>query len=1026
MTEVFVIGIFVFIFLCVVFVLYCKKNNKETIGEGVKDISEKLNAKKAEQERKRAERKAAEEAARKAQEEADAAAKKAQAEAIERELQKKREREAKAKELYDDFIAKNPYILYPDWDDLKKQQADIQGYTSLKDSVVEQHNKEFREAQKALYQEYFDSLLAYPLDEQQREAIVTLGENVLVTAAAGSGKTSTIVAKVHYLIEKQQVDPRDILVVTYTRKAAEELTLRVAVPGVTCSTFHKHALDTVYNITHKAPDICSPDTLKASFESLFQTDPDFEMAFMHHQTIGQNLLRYDYEYRHFDDYLTDIHRFGATSPYKDMDNKVCRLKSRQEVELFVILTELGLNIRYEERYPFPTNDSRFRQYRPDFTIHYKVQENGSEVERCLYLEHFGVDKSGRVPVWFGEGKRGGWAKANQDYRDGMEWKRQLHMEKRTDLIFTTSGDFEHGLGFVREKLKEELEKRHIPYRQLTIKEREGRLMVPLERAQENMIKLAAGFITLMKANCKTVDTIIQEASVESSYAVRNINLLKMLIKPMYEHYQGVLKTNNQIDFTDCLLIATALLNEKQIYRYQYILVDEFQDMSIDKYSYLKALRSKEPLTRLFCVGDDWQSIYRFSGSDISLFSKFRELNPHTEECKIEATHRFGEPLLQRSSEFVLHNPEQKKKKLIADKDRVTYLAFANYADDAEQRAIIEKQVAKLPEGASIYILSRYKYDICLLYPETSAQLYNEKNSIDLAISGRKVKALTVHSSKGLEADYVFLINCNSGSGAYGFPSQITDDPILGYVLSGSDKYEYAEERRLFYVAITRAKRATYVLYDKQYPSVFVTEMNGSAVSGEGTTICNRCNRGKIRFTKDGYATNGTFYTVCDCSNKYCDFHGETIFYNPHDTLISIQCWREFIAKNNLTTFEESHIRVDKRPDFEDPVLVVPCKDAPGGELLLTLDPWYNKFGLQNFFEYHLKNDNLAVRTFNRFNEKDVRLMLTVAKGFTKGDKSTNNTHTAGKPTNQVGFPVSQYTSKEKAKGNVIYREEKFK
>ena len=82
---------------------------------------------------------------------------------------------------------------------------------------------------------------------------------------------------------------------------------------------------------------------------------------------------------------------------------------------------------------------------------------------------------------------------------------------------------------------------------------------------------------------------------------------------------------------------------------------------MDKYKYLNALRRKNPRTRIFCVGDDWQSIYRFSGSDISLFSQFETFNGPTEELKIEATHRFGEPLLQRSSEFILKNPAQKKK-----------------------------------------------------------------------------------------------------------------------------------------------------------------------------------------------------------------------------------------------------------------------------------------------------------------------------------------------------------------------------
>lgn len=197
-------------------------------------------------------------------------------------------------------------------------------------------------------------------------------------------------------------------------------------------------------------------------------------------------------------------------------------------------------------------------------------------------------------------------------------------------------------------------------------------------------------------------------------------------------------------------------------------------------------------------------------------------------------------LLERSSEFVLRNPAQKKKTLRADKDRVTYLAFAGYETEAQERQIIEKQIAKLPADARVYILSRYRYDIGSVFPEVANVVKGENGgAISLTLAGRKVQALTAHSSKGLEADYVFLINCNSGYDDYGFPSQVADDPIMEYVLSQSDSYDHAEERRLFYMAVTRAKRASYVLYDKQYPSLFVTELGGVQTS--------------VAHSKNGYA-----------------------------------------------------------------------------------------------------------------------------------------------------------------------------
>ncbi len=101
------------------------------------------------------------------------------------------------------------------------------------------------------------------------------------------------------------------------------------------------------------------------------------------------------------------------------------------------------------------------------------------------------------------------------------------------------------------------------------------------------------------------------------------------------------------------------------------------------------------------------------------------------------------------------------------------------------------------------------------------QSVKEGNRFYYIIAGRKLEFLTVHKSKGLEADYVILLQCNKDT--YGFPSMVSDDPSLNYVLTKSDQYPYGEERRLFYVAITRAKLKTIILYDLKFPSLFVDE-----------------------------------------------------------------------------------------------------------------------------------------------------------------------------------------------------------
>lgn len=894
-------------------------------------------------------------------------------EAAERE--RKRLMKEAADKMKEEFFTANPYIAISDWLYLKTQLLEVCPFYDIDDNEVARRNKLFREQQLVEHKEYFDTLLTYPLDNQQREAIVSLGENVLVVAAAGSGKTSTIVAKTHYLVNKMNVDPRNILVVTYTRKAAEELQTRVGVSGVECSTFHKHAIDTISCIEGEKPSICEDSILTKLFESMIHRNSNFESSFFLFQTVQKTLLQYDYEYRSYKEYLNALLEYGKMAPYRDMDDKLVYVKSRQEMEIMVILTELGLNVRYEEKYPFPTSSAKFRQYKPDFTIHYK--KDGSD--RVIYLEHYAIDEHGRVPIWFGDGKQGGWAKADRDYNEGIHWKQQVHADNGTTLIYTTSADFRHGLQFVRERIVALLQEQGVPMSPLTIDQKSKKLSVPLNRSIESLIKLISGFIALIKANGRSISELINSISDMDINKERNTFLLRHLIQPLYELYQETLATTKECDFTDCLLHAADLLDKKQIYNYDYILVDEFQDMSMDKYRYLNALRRKNPRTRIFCVGDDWQSIYRFSGSDISLFSQFENFNGPMEELKIEATHRFGEPLLQRSSEFILRNPAQKKKTLMPDKDRVTHLVFAGYESEEQERETIEKQVGILPAESRIYIVSRYRYDIGNIFPEVANVVKGENGgTINLTIAGRKVQALTAHSSKGLEADYVFLINCNSGYDDYGFPSQVSDDPIMEYVLSRTDSYDHAEERRVFYVAITRAKRASYVLYNKQYPSLFVTEMGGIQTTGvDKKNVCPRCRMGSLMYAKDGYAKNGHFYTVLRCTNKACDLQGETIFFNPEKGGYHVMDFEQFLSSRRVTSEERQHIHVGVSPDYTDSVLLIPCAHHSEQGLAVAIDPRYNQYDLSKFYTQHLRQGDLAISIQRQ--DTIERLLLTIRK-----------------------------------------------
>ena len=732
------------------------------------------------------------------------------------------------------------------------------------DRIRSTHNQEFICNELAQNKLYFDNVLGkYPLDPQQRDSIVKLEDNCLVIASAGSGKTSTIVGKAKYLVEKRGIDPSKILLITYTRKAANELHERMKIEGITCSTFHALAYQIIAQITGQAPSICDADLPLNVFRKLILNNKEFLHAVNNYIINQQSMMKLEHDYNDAFSYFEDRKKYGIQALFPDADGKLVFTRSEEEKRLVSILTKWGVTFRYENPYEIKTSTPEKRQYKPDFTIYF---QNEKGEWKWIYLEHFGIDSSGKVPMWFGEGTRGGWNAANEKYNEGINWKRQTHQRYHTTLIETTSADFRNGS--VEAKLLMQLRHCGVPVKERTDQELYELLVKRNRKLEKSVYTLLLSFITLMKANEKTIEMLLGDLLINKND--RSENILTNIIKPFYEEYQSELNKSYEIDFTDAIIQATELCRDGLWKDYDYILVDEFQDISIDRYKFLQALRSDEPKTKLYCVGDDWQSIFRFAGSDMSLFYEFENYFGYTELCKIETTYRFHQPLIDISSEFIMKNKEQKAKTIKTPNDDhyKTYLSFEKCdGDDDGVLKKVEEIVGKIPASQSVIIIGRYNYDATSV--GFSGKIDMKENKIRVSIAGREIPFLSVHSAKGLEADNIILINCNQG--AYGFPSLIEDDPILDFVLSKRETYPFAEERRLFYVAMTRARMHMFVLFDKDKPSPFVGEFLLKVE--KGSYLCPRCLEGKVITVKEGTTTNGVKYRCFSCSNKEsgCDF-----------------------------------------------------------------------------------------------------------------------------------------------------------
>lgn len=743
------------------------------------------------------------------------------------------------------------------------------------DRIREGHNKEFVAKELESNQTYFDTVLGkYPLDPQQRDSIVKLEDNCLVIASAGSGKTSTILGKAKYLVEKQHVDPSKVLLITYTRKAANELHERMKIEGMTCSTFHALAYHIIAQVTGQAPSICDADVPLNVFQKLILNDSAFLHAVNNYIINQQSLMGLEHDYTDAFSYFEDRKKYGIQALFPDVDGKIIFTRSEEEKRLVSLLSKWGVMFRYECPYQFNTVTPEKRQYKPDFTIYF---QDAQGQWKWVYLEHFGIDSNGNVPMWFGEGTRGGWKTANEKYKEGIAWKRATHRQNGTTLIETTSADFKDGT--VENKLLSQLRRCGVPVKERTERELYDLLVRRNRKLEKSIYTLILSFITLMKANEKTIDGLMSELNLKSRFSLtpihsklnRSRNILTGIIKPFYEAYEQTLRENYEIDFTDAIIRATDLCRDGLWRHYDYILVDEFQDISVDRYKFLQALRSNEPKTKLYCVGDDWQSIFRFAGSDMSLFYEFEQYFGFTELCKIETTYRFHQPLIERSSEFIIKNNEQKVKtiKTPANDKYKTYLSFEKCDGEDKDGVLkkVEELVSKIPKNQSILLLGRYNYDAVSVGFNGKIDMKDSK--IKVKIGDRELPFLSVHSAKGLEADNVILINCNQG--AYGFPSLIEDDPILDFVLSKKESYPFAEERRLFYVAMTRARMHMFVLYDKDRPSPFVSEFMLKVE--RGSYLCPKCLEGKMVAVKEGVSANKTKYRCFKCSNKEsgCDF-----------------------------------------------------------------------------------------------------------------------------------------------------------
>ena len=368
-----------------------------------------------------------------------------------------------------------------------------------------------------------------------------------------------------------------------------------------------------------------------------------------------------------------------------------------------------------------------------------------------------------------------------------------------------------------------------------------------------LAKLVGTFLGLFKSGGHTVEALngrINQGGDER--AARFLGLFERL----YAGYQALLRGRGEIDFDDMITLARGHVDGGTYRsRFRYIIVDEFQDISLGRAGLIRALRDQVKDAKLFCVGDDWQSIYRFTGSDISLTTEFEKHFGPARRTALDRTFRFHDRIAAFSSRFVQRNPSQLRKQLstAVTSDQPGVVVYRHGEGDDPLPTILAEIAAQ--GAASVFLLGRYGFTA----PESL-------KSLEARFPRLNIRFLTAHGSKGLEADYVVILGLTSGR--YGFPSEIADDPVLGMVLAGGEPFAFAEERRLFYVALTRARKRVYLVADAANSSAFVREVLADGdyeKTVEGmvsatSDVCPACRRGQVKRRESEF---GVFY---GCSN----------------------------------------------------------------------------------------------------------------------------------------------------------------
>ncbi len=665
------------------------------------------------------------------------------------------------------------------------------------------------------------------LDEEQCKAILADEKYSLIIAGAGTGKTTTMVSKVKYLVDKKNADPNKILVMSYTRKATEEILNRIeenfGLP-VHVTTFHSLGYNYIKEIFYNRKCVIMDQNIEneillSYFRKIFEDKSKIqeilenfdiikeEKNFIFSKYFLNNYMKYDNYDEFVDSYVRMkieeaknvgieglINNWVNKQLLKDVGIRSLRgefVKSAGEMIIANFLYINGLNYTYEEVYDELMENKTI--YKPDFTIEYGGEK--------IYIEYFGLD--------------------DKEYNKIKKWKQTFHENRGNKFISIDRLPLDR----IISELDWQLKNMRVKYKRQSSEEIYEHIL------RQNPLSQVYPFVHFLKdcLMCRKESFYREDADRPKKYLNEYVGDDSDKLKVQYKYIEDFSIYYSKccfggavyyFDFSDLLYYSVKYLEKLTSDTnlvFDYIIVDEYQDISQLKYqlTYKTAVRNN---AKVYAVGDDWQSIYAFSGSRIEYIYKFKEYFKGAKNFNISKTYRNSQELIDCSGEFIMKNKDQIVKQLVSDKhiDKpIEFRMFDSTISEMEEIECLKKTIleihSKNPEhkilvlGRTNRMINHILEDNELLDDIGTKILF--KGNEDIQIDG-----MTMHKSKGLTYDEVIIIGLNktfpsSKENVYWYKELYMNKTI-------TESIPFAEERRLFYVALTRTKNKVYLLCDK--------------------------------------------------------------------------------------------------------------------------------------------------------------------------------------------------------------------